>query len=496
MLAGRRLPAWAAWIVERVRAHPDLTLALVVEAPAAGDGPPALFALYERLDRRLFAVEPDALAETDVSALLDGVPRARACDAAEHDLDVILHLDGGRPRGPVLAAARHGVWSYRFGDPALFGHAETVLERLDDDGATTIYRSVGATDAVSLHRNRVPAYWKSARFALRALEELASGRDLPEEATAPAGGRGAPSNVDTVRHVAKVAARVARRKLGAATRQYQWFLGLRRREGDRLPQDDPRPWAPVLPPRDRSYADPFVVHHEGAAYLFLEVLPHATGVGELAVGRIEANGGLRDVTPILPVAHHTSYPYVFEDGGRWFLIPESREAGRVDLLVATDFPSGWEHAGTRVEGVNAVDATVAAHGGAYWMWVSMAPPGVRLVDETYLYLSDRLDGGWTPHPRNPVVSDARRARPAGRQFLHRGRLIRPSQDCSVRYGRRVVFNAVEILTPGDYRERPVGALEPDWAPFRNLAAHTYTFDGEWEATDGLRTFPRLVTRGP
>lgn len=122
-------------------------------------------------------------------------------------------------------------------------------------------------------------------------------------------------------------------------------------------------------------------------------------------------------------------------------------------------------------------------------------PGGRLNDETFLYFSDRLEDWWTPHPRNPVVSDARCARPAGRPFVHDGRLIRPSQDCTGRYGRRVVFNAVEQLTTDDYRERPVGALGPEWAPLANLAAHTYTFDGDWEATDGLRTFRRRLTRG-
>jgi hypothetical protein len=495
MLASERLPAWAAWIVGRVDEHPGLTRALVVATPPAGDRRRPLFALYERIDRRLFPVEPDALAPTDVAPLLDGVPRAAAGDAAAHDLDVILHLDGERPNGPVLAAARHGVWSYDFGEPPLFRHGETALERLRDGGAEAVYRSVGAVDAVSLHRNRVPAYWKSARFALRALEVVAGERDLPAAVIPPARLHAAPSDAETIRHVARVAGRVARRKLHMAAFQHQWFLGLRRRDGDRLPQDDPRPWRPLLPPPDRSYADPFVVRHGDATYVFLEVLPHATGTGELAVGRVDADGRLADITPILPVRHHTSYPYVFEDGGRLFLIPEAGDARRVDLLVATRFPTEWERVANLIEGVNAVDATVHAHAGRYWMWVTIAAPGARLVDETFLYFSDRLDGGWAPHPRNPVISDARRARPAGRPFAHRGRLIRPAQDCSARYGGRIVFNVVEVLTPEDYRERPGGTLEPDWAPIPNLAAHTYTFDGEWEATDGLRTFPRVLRRG-
>ncbi len=111
------------------------------------------------------------------------------------------------------------------------------------------------------------------------------------------------------------------------------------------------------------------------------------------------------------------------------------------------------------------------------MWVNQSFDGGRLDDETFLYFSDRLDTGWTAHPRNPVVSDARWARPAGRPFLHGGVVIRPAQDCTGGYGSRVVFNAVEVLTPDDYQERPVGSLEPNWAAGRNLGAHTYTFDG-------------------
>lgn len=175
-----------------------------------------------------------------------------------------------------------------------------------------------------------------------------------------------------------------------------------------------------------------------------------------------------------------------------FLVPETGDARRVELFAAADFPARWERVATLIEGVNAVDATVLAHAGRYWMWVTIAVPGGRLQDETFLFSSDRLDAGWTPHPRNPVISDARRARPAGRPFRCGGRLIRPSQNCAGRYGERVVFNEVEVLTPDDYRERPAGTLGPEWAAGPNLAAHTYTFDGEWEATDGLRTFSRLA----
>ena len=509
LLNGPVVPAWVAWIVRTILAHPDLTLALVVYSATDDARVPSLFGLYERLDRRVFAVGPDALARVDASAILAGVPRVAPDDVAADDLDVLLHLGGPRPTGPLVDAPRYGVWSYRHGHAAgtavpLFAeHAagvpdtETALEILDHDGGRVIYRSTGVTDVVSLNRSRVPAYWKAARFALRRLEDLANGRwdaGAAEPSRAAAPPAPPPTATQTLRHMATVAGRVAGRKLRASAFEHQWFLGLRRRTGDRLPQDDPTPWRVIVPPRDRSYADPFVVRHGGETFLFFEVLVHRRPRGELAVARLDADGDLADIEPILPVAHHSSYPYVFADGGTTYLIPESGEAGRVDLFAATDFPVGWRHVATLLDGVNAVDATVHRHDGRYWMWVSMAVPGGRLSEETFLYFSDCLDGGWTPHPANPVVSDTRRARPAGRPFMHRGQLIRPSMNCSGRYGRQLIFNAVERLDPDGYQERPAGSLGPEWAGPWNLAAHTYTFDGEWEAIDGLQTVSRLGRR--
>ncbi len=209
------------------------------------------------------------------------------------------------------------------------------------------------------------------------------------------------------------------------------------------------------------------------------------------MARLEQGGELSAPEPVLRAAHHLSYPYVFRDGAEIFMIPESCEARRVELWAATDFPTGWTPVRVLLEGVVAVDASVLRHDGLYWMWLNESFEGGRLDDETFLYFSDRLDTGWTPHPRNPVVSDARRARPAGRPFLHGDVLIRPAQDCTGRYGSHVVFNAVEVLTPDDYQERPLGMLGPSWAGERNLCTHTYTLDGPFEATDGLRLISRL-----
>ena len=517
-LDGMRPPAWAAWLLSAIRAHDDLDLTLAVLSDhVPGERPSTLFAAYEALDRQVFSRPPDALEPVDVSPALEGVaslklPAAPAqadedppdahAGADEHALDVLVCLGSAPAPDEIPLATRHGVWSLHLGDPLRYRDepdlfwelhfaepaSTSVLESVSGkpEERRVLYRSWTATDPVSLQRTRNPAYWKSARFVLRRLRDLAAGRWSPELGPAnnrPSPGRSLPSNADAVRHVTRIAGRIARRRLRRAVFRRQWFLGLRQRHGGKLPHEDPRPWRVVSPPADRYWADPFVFENDGDTLVFLEQFRYADRKGELAVARFEQGGELGSVEPILSAGHHLSYPYVLRDEGQTFLIPESGEARRVELWAATDFPTGWTRAAVLLEDVRAVDASVLRHGGLYWMWVNQSFDGGRLDDETFLYFSERLESGWTPHPRNPVVSDARRARPAGRPFLHGEVLIRPAQDCTGGYGSRVVFNAVDLLTTDDYRERPVGTLGPNWAPGRNLGAHTYTFDGSWEATD-------------
>ena len=91
--------------------------------------------------------------------------------------------------------------------------------------------------------------------------------------------------------------------------------------------------------------------------------------------------------------------------------------------------------------------------------------------------------------RNPVVTDARRARPAGRVLRRDGALLRPAQDASGGYGRRIVLNRIDLLAEDDYRETAVASIEPGWLP-GVVRTHTYTVDGDVEVLDGQRYQPR------
>jgi len=192
---------------------------------------------------------------------------------------------------------------------------------------------------------------------------------------------------------------------------------------------------------------------------------------------------------VLECDHHLSYPFVFEHEGAIYMLPETGEAARIELHRAIEFPHEWRLERVLLDGLTAVDATVHIENGLVWLFANVME-GDEDRGQLWLFSSPSLDGQWRPHPRNPIVTDPGTARPAGRLFRRKGVLIRPSQDCRRGYGRAVVLNRVDVLSPSEYRETPMGRIEPTW--LRGMTGtHTYTFNSRYECLDGYRSVRRL-----
>jgi hypothetical protein len=100
-----------------------------------------------------------------------------------------------------------------------------------------------------------------------------------------------------------------------------------------------------------------------------------------------------------------------------------------------------------------------------------------------------------------VKTDVRNSRPGGTPFVHEGRLYRPAQDCSVRYGWRLVINEIVELSASDFREVPVrviGPLEASPYPhgFHTLSAcGPFTLvDAKWAGLNGKLLRSRVVSK--
>ena len=144
--------------------------------------------------------------------------------------------------------------------------------------------------------------------------------------------------------------------------------------------------------------------------------------------------------------------------GDVFMIPETSQNGAVELYRAAPFPDRWQYVRDLISGIDAADATLLHERGRWWMFANVREAAhVSSWDELCLFFSDDPVGGaWQAHPMNPIVSDSRRARPAGAFIRRDGRLIRPAQASVQRYGSGLCFAEVVELSETHYAERLVG----------------------------------------
>ena len=241
----------------------------------------------------------------------------------------------------------------------------------------------------------------------------------------------------------------------------------------------------ITPPKDRFWADPFIVARDNKYYVFIEEFPYATQKGHISLIVMNKDGSFEPPVRVLEAPYHLSYPFVFEFESNLYLIPESSANRTVELYKCTAFPLKWEFQRNLMNNCEVVDTTLFQWQGRWWMFLNqIQTEGASSWDELFLHYSDSpFSDNWTPHQRNPVVSDARSARPAGRLFVRDGRLYRPSQNCSGRYGYG--FNICEItkLTETEYEEKIVSRVEPKWDK-NVVSTHTINYEDGLTIIDG------------
>jgi hypothetical protein len=180
---------------------------------------------------------------------------------------------------------------------------------------------------------------------------------------------------------------------------------------------------------------------------------------------------------------------VFDWQGELYMLPETRCNHTIELYHCKSFPGSWELSAVLMDNVDAVDSTLFEQNGHWWMFAAGFGDTAERFRQLSIFFSDSPFGPWQPHACNPVVVDLGSARPAGRLFMHHGQLIRPGQDCRLRYGHSIVWNRVDILSPTEYHETCIGRLKPrllnGWT-----AAHTFNQAGGWQIVDGRRLVPR------
>ncbi|MBB3047815.1 hypothetical protein FHR99_002081 [Litorivivens lipolytica] len=519
------VPAWAARLIENIAASDFAEITLVVLNDNTEEVPAPNKALVSKLINnrdRLGSVVVRKLLETAYSALIERntylpdanqpinceslikhcpvikakTRRTTWCDYFyEDDIEAIRNLApdllfrcGFRIlKGDILSCAKYGVWSFHHGDnltnrggPAGFWESmeswpETgsILQILteDIDNGAVLYRSHSCTNTMSVHDNVNNYYWKSLSFMQRKIRELYDRGESEFFSDVAFNNRHPVFYSERLyrRPTNRELARLTVNKIIEKTKLLytnaffldQWILlfHLKNEFSSSLWR-----YQKIIPPKDRFWADPHVIRRHNKYYIFIEEYLYSTQKGHIAVMEMDDDGCYSEPAPILEAPYHLSYPFVFEHHNELYMIPESAENRTIELYKCVEFPSKWEFQMNLMEDVEAVDTTIYFQNNRFWMFTNLAENvGASTWDELFLFYSNTFPSrNWTPHPQNPVVSDCKSARPAGKLFLENGRLYRPSQNCSHHYGYGFNLNEITRLDDKAYAENVVSRVKPHW----------------------------------
>ena len=518
-------PWWVVELLRELALEGSIEVLFCLEVPAALNEPPApswLVRAHGWLDQWVYGDDFDVQQRVPMDDLLTGVPRA-SLDAAsgsqrvadlvrEARLDVILDLGVRALPLDVGDAVRFGAWSHshlgEVGAPAglwesLHGESVSGVRLVSTLAGSRhlIGTAWSATDFLSPIRNQRALCRHAMALLPRAVHLVrtrgTSGFDSlmreGEVAGIASSHREWPTGVQMARLLLRRAVRSVASRIRNLARTERWEIGIWRHDtsaGDVQAPDHALERAALVPcPSDRYWADPFCVRHGDGWVLFAEELPYATQRGRIVAAEVGADGTVGSMRVVLEMPYHLSYPFVFRAQGHWYMMPETYDAFRVELFRAVEFPWRWERHATLLDNIALVDGTLHEHEGRWWLFGGLGTHRGSPSEQLHLFSAPALAGPWAPHPENPVCTDVRHSRPAGRLFSRGGRLYRPAQDCAQSYGQAVVITEVTCLSPTHFSEVVSERRDPSWRA--DLAGmHTVNADGGLTVIDVRRRIPR------
>ena len=489
VLPARVVPVWLRDCLVSLRDADFVSLNIVVADCDLGitEVRPSILDFWMRIEARIFrskiSVPESSLDLVDVSdelasanaAAVDDIALAEIGTAlAARQTEMVIWAVPERPPGDAISVPKHGFLTIGDALSGAFGMYEFVTRtpgtrcdivrlgasRADD---RIVASSYATTDDMLLGRGINGLRAKCEALLLSTINRLARGADpkldgLPE-GSAAVEPRKEPGILLSIWGLMRLLGRYVTSVLGERLFVDQWQLAYRI-GGDRL---DPSGLTRLAPDHRGFWADPFVAERDGRTFIFFEELSPETQRGHIAAIEVDAEGNTGAPVDVLVRDYHLSYPFLFEYEGELYMMPECSEAGRVEVFHCEQFPDQWKPHKVMLDGLCGIDPTLIEFDGLWWLFVNALTDRNASWDELRLYYADSPFGEWTPHPLNPIRLDTRGARPGGAVFRENGKLYRPAQDCSVRYGWALTIHEITRLTAEEFSEVEVRRISADWA---------------------------------
>lgn len=252
-----------------------------------------------------------------------------------------------------------------------------------------------------------------------------------------------------------------------------WMVGLM----DKL--DGSHIYKRVPVPSGQWLADPFLYEYNGRHFLFVEQYFNSKNRASIGVYEIEDGKPIHN-SIIIDTPYHMSYPCVFLYNGTHYMIPESSSNQTLDLYVADEFPLKWSLKKTLESGRRLVDTTVVVRENVIFLLTYENNSNGWTL---YSYCLDMND--YSLSKISETYYNTNVGRPAGCLFEKDGRLFRPAQNCSTKYGESLLIYEVIELSKKSYREQFVYEIKCIDVKFEEHfeRIHTLNNDSRYEVVD-------------
>lgn len=216
-------------------------------------------------------------------------------------------------------------------------------------------------------------------------------------------------------------------------------------------------------------ADPFLFVHNNELYLFYESKGYFTPGVLMMVKTKDLEHWTEPIT-VLRESYHLSYPFVFEDNGCVYMLPETGTVGEIRLYKADDeslthfsFEKTLvKQPSNRVIRMGYGDSSIYKKEGDYYLMTMLQYEDP--INTLELYISNNLYGPYKAHPCSPIIKSMKVGRDAGSWIEYEGKLYRVSQDCIKRYGDNVNVSEIIMLTNKEYKEE---LIKENILPYNN-----------------------------
>lgn len=350
---------------------------------------------------------------------------------AKHNLNLIIRASSGILKGEILNTCPNGVISFHHGDnninrggPPGFWEVYNsspqtgfIIQRLTEnlDGGDVLYKGFIKTrwyyslNLASLYEITNPFLHKVIEDLTSKTPKLSIYAKLPYSFPLFT----TPNVYQSISYLCLTIFRLLKKKFYTLRgMKHNW--GIAYQFVDEWESVSLRNSTKIFNPKNRYFADPFIIERYGENYCFVEDFNYDENKGSISAFKISSNG-YKELGEVLNEDFHLSFPFLFEYENQIFMCPETSAINEIRLYKCIDFPFKWVFFKTIMKNVSAADTIIFHYKQKWWLLTN--------IDESHIqdhscqlhvfYSSNPLNEDWKAHESNPVIFDSNRARNGG-----------------------------------------------------------------------------------